>query len=69
MKINSYNILCEIIKSAQLGLTPTPQGIRQANRIAVGKDAAHSKPGHKQAATKFLKKIPPLKIQSAGIRP
>ena len=55
-------------RTQQLGLKPTPQGIRQAVRVKQGLDAAHSKPGFKQAASKFLKKVPTKRILSAGVK-
>ena len=72
MKINGYKLVSELVtkppvSTGHLALTPTSQGIRKAHKISQGLDPMHSKPGFKQAASKFLKRIPVDKIKSAGV--
>lgn len=70
--MDGYKIISELVDnsvSSKLSLNQiNSTKIRQAARIAQGQDPMHSKPGHKQAATKFLKTIPEPQLKSAGLK-
>ena len=70
--MNGYKIISEIVNqpvAQKLSLNQiNTSKIRQAARISQGMDVAHKDPGQKQAATKFLKKIPENQLKSAGLK-